>query len=571
MSRFACRCAALGAALALCAAALPAQAQTPLLSGLGGPRDYGTACLAPNDDGSSASIDLTPAFPAGLRFFTRSHMTAFVNTNGNITFSEPLPTFTPEAFPVADQPMIAPYWGDVDIRDVDGTCMGSAGLTCTVCEPCHNPTENGVWWHLEPGLMVVTWDQVGYYDCATDLRMNFQLLITAAEGCGGSGDFDVEFRYNTCEWHTGDASGGLGGVCDPMPIFTTCTPAQAGFDAGNLVDFVEIMGSRTDTIHTSLCTGSNVGEPGVWRFQIRSGTVVCPDAGDPCDTGMEGVCASGATQCVGGGTACQPIVDASEEVCDSLDNDCDGMVDDGDDICTGLLQECVRGVCVDLCFEGGCGEGQVCNADNQCVDAGCESVECGVGERCVGGSCVDACSGIICPEPQSCFAGRCQDLCMDLACDDCTVCEDGACVERCSFTGCDSGQTCLDDGRCVDVGCEEMVCPRGETCVGGSCQDSCIGAVCPPTEECILGTCQPTRELPDGGVPGLDAGPRSDGGAMDAGGGDAAFCPPGVDCTGGRDDEGCGCAAPGALPGAPAGGLAALGLLLLGLRLRRRR
>ncbi len=128
--------------------------------------NYGTECLSPNDDGSSAAIDLTPAFPSGLRFFDQTHTTAYVNTNGNITFAGSLSTFTPNAFPVADQPMIAPYWGDVDIRRLtSGTCQGSIGLTCTVCAPCHNPTENGVWWHLEAGRMIVTWDRVGYYNC----------------------------------------------------------------------------------------------------------------------------------------------------------------------------------------------------------------------------------------------------------------------------------------------------------------------------------------------------------------------------------------------------------------------
>ena len=40
-----------------------AQAVVPLLTGFGGTRDYGTSCLSPNDDGSSALVDLTPAFP----------------------------------------------------------------------------------------------------------------------------------------------------------------------------------------------------------------------------------------------------------------------------------------------------------------------------------------------------------------------------------------------------------------------------------------------------------------------------------------------------------------------------
>ena len=46
-------------------------------------------------------------------------------------------------------------------------------------------------------------------------RMSFQLILTNANGCG-SGDFDVEFRYNRCEWDTGTASGdeNANGVCD---------------------------------------------------------------------------------------------------------------------------------------------------------------------------------------------------------------------------------------------------------------------------------------------------------------------------------------------------------------------
>ena len=49
------------------------QAQPELLDGFGGPVDYGTECLSPNDDGSSAAIDLTAAFPGGLEFFGRRH------------------------------------------------------------------------------------------------------------------------------------------------------------------------------------------------------------------------------------------------------------------------------------------------------------------------------------------------------------------------------------------------------------------------------------------------------------------------------------------------------------------
>src|SRR5690606_21503131 len=160
----------------------------------------GGDCLSPNDDGSSVAIPLAPAFPLGLEFFGERHTVMYVNTNGNITFNGSLSQFTPSAFPVANRPMIAPYWGDIDIRGDE--CSGVGGA-----EGCESPSDNGVWWHLEPGRVVVTWDEVGYYSCNDGTKMSFQLVLTEARYCGVDGDFDVEFRYNRCEWEVGGASG----------------------------------------------------------------------------------------------------------------------------------------------------------------------------------------------------------------------------------------------------------------------------------------------------------------------------------------------------------------------------
>lgn len=564
------RCRALAPlALALVLAApTAASAQASLVSGFGGVVGYGTQCLSRNDDGSSAPIDITPFFPAGLRFFDQTHTSVYVNTNGNITFSGRVSTYTPTSFPIAAQPMIAPFWGDVDIRNYPSSCMGSAGVTCTVCTPCHNPTENGVWWHLEPGRMIVTWDRVGHYSCENGERNSFQLILTAVAGCGGAGDFDVEFRYNRCEWEAGSASGDTNdnGICDPGE--STCTPAQAGFDAGNTTDFVSIMGSLMTGIHTNLCSNSNVGMPGVWQFQIRGGAIQCPDAGDACDTGMVGVCAAGRTNCVGMGTECVQEVESAPERCDALDNDCDGMVDEGDMVC-GADEVCEMGNCLAACFELGCPAGETCLPSGRCVDAMCVDVTCPEGQRCEMGACVGACDGVVCPVPLACRGGRCVDPCAGLTCDDCTICDDGTCILSCEYEPCMSGETCQMDGSCLEDACVGVTCPAGEYCMGGSCVDSCAGAVCPDGEMCEMGMCVP-EVIPDAGPPPTpDAGPPAEdagtGGPMDAGvemdAGDGRAPPdvtPGCDCTVKRDTH-----------RSPIG--LGLGVVLLGLLAYRRR
>jgi MYXO-CTERM domain-containing protein len=565
-------------AVSLCFAALlhagSAHAQASLINGLGGTAGYGTQCLGMNDDGSSNSIDITPYFPGGLRFFTGTHTALFVNTNGNITFSGALPTFTPNAFPVADRPMIAPYWADVDTRPACDcgffgcTCSGPGNGVAVMGPPCDNPTENGVWWHLQaatataPARAIFTWDRVGYFARHTDQRMNFQLVLTQAnDGCGGAGagtDFEVEFRFNRCEWETGDASGGSEGFGG--------TEAQSGFDAGNRVDFVEIMGSRNAGIARRLCTESNVGEPGIWRFFVVGGVVMCPDAGMACTVpGAMGVCAVGRTNCVGGGTECVPNVTATAERCDNLDNDCDGMVDDDGDLLCPVGQACRDGTCLDSCFELGCPDGQVClEDDGRCIDAACETVTCPEGERCEAGSCVNACAGVVCPYPQTCSGGVCTDLCEGLTCDDCTICVEGACVPPCPTTPCGSGESCQADGRCVDMACDGVTCPAGERCTAGSCVSLCEGVVCPDLMVCQSGQCVTVMQIDAGPPPMPDAGmivlPDA-GSAIDAGGADAGR-------RGGLGAPGCACRA-SASSRVSIAWLAPLALVLV-LRRRRR-
>lgn len=217
----------------------------------GGVSGYGTQSLFANDDGSSARLNL----PFEIRWFDQAYSTFFLNNNGNITFNTSLGSYTPDPFPISGQPMLAPYWADVDTR-------GSSSAAAA----------NKVWYASpDSSTLIVTWDQVGYYASHTDKVNSFQLVLYKTDA---SGSFDAEFRYKELTWTTGDASngsGGLGGV-----------PAQAGWDAGDRANYQVLPGSRTSGV-LDLVNSSNVAAdtPGLWRFSFINGALPGQTAENP--------------------------------------------------------------------------------------------------------------------------------------------------------------------------------------------------------------------------------------------------------------------------------------------------
>ncbi len=260
-----------GACLALAAllSASISSAQTAtLLNGYGGPAGFGVDAVPRGDDLSSPEIPLTTTFPGGITLNGQNFTSVYVNINGNLSFGNLLSAYTPTAFPGATVPIVAAWWADVDTRLID------AGAET-----------DGIYWHLESGLMVATWYNVGYFDQHRDRLNSFQIILRTATGTGsGRGDVDIEFRYNRCEWTTGDASGGDGGLGG--------TIAGGGYDftavlGGSPTAFSVLPGSLTSAV-VNLCTDSNIGSPGVWSLRIRSGVVTycgngTVDPGEACD------------------------------------------------------------------------------------------------------------------------------------------------------------------------------------------------------------------------------------------------------------------------------------------------
>ncbi|CAB9494456.1 nidogen-like domain-containing protein [Alteromonas macleodii] len=231
------------AALAFSVSSTSANASV-LLSGWEGSTEsgFGSLAMERNDDGSSGPIVFNTyealGFDSGVNFFGTSYDRFFINNNGNITFNSAVSSYTPVPFPNTNQPMIAPFWGDVD----------------TSCDDCGevfigSPNED---------TLVVTWNDVGYFASNSNPTNTFQLVLIDREDTG-AGNFDVEFRYEDIGWTSGEASDGV--------------PAQAGYDAGDGENFFTVPGSQTAAIADIDESNSNTGTPGIWKFAIRDGVL----------------------------------------------------------------------------------------------------------------------------------------------------------------------------------------------------------------------------------------------------------------------------------------------------------
>ena len=107
--------------------------------------------MAPNDDGSTASIPL----PFSFNFYGTNYTSLFINNNGNVSFGTSYGTFTASGFPASTYIMLAPFWADVDTR--------GAGV---------------VSYKITPTSIIVKWDTVGYYSTMTD-KYDYTLIFEA--------------------------------------------------------------------------------------------------------------------------------------------------------------------------------------------------------------------------------------------------------------------------------------------------------------------------------------------------------------------------------------------------------
>jgi Nidogen-like/PEP-CTERM motif len=219
--------------------------------------------LPANDDGSTGLVNL--GFTANIN--GTNYTQTYVNNNGNVTFNNPLSTFTPSAISSGSfGPIIAPFFADVDTR--------AAGS---------DPVRYGTGTLGGNAVFGVNYINVGVFS-AQSIFNTFQLILTSRADTG-AGNFDIQFNYDRIVWEAGTASGapngGLGGT-SALAGYWTSASSNATLP-GSLVNgaLLDSGPAGTSLIRNSL--NSNI--LGQYNFQVRGGVVINPPTGSVPEPG----------------------------------------------------------------------------------------------------------------------------------------------------------------------------------------------------------------------------------------------------------------------------------------------
>jgi len=131
-----------------------------------------------NDDGF---MSLSLGF--NVTFFGTTYNSLYINNNGNVSFGAGIAAYVPDGPTGASQPIISPFFSDVDTRN-----LGS-GV---------------VYYNLSSDQLIVTWDQVGYYNQHADLLDSFQLVLRSDGYTVPTGEGSIGFFYETMGWSAAD-------------------------------------------------------------------------------------------------------------------------------------------------------------------------------------------------------------------------------------------------------------------------------------------------------------------------------------------------------------------------------
>lgn len=133
-----------------------------------------------NDDGY-ASVNLG----FNVTFFGHTYNSLFINNNGNVSFGSGISAYVPTGPTGASAPVISPFFGDVDTRGAN------SGV---------------VHYNLSANQLIVTWDNVGYFNSHDDRLASFQLVLRGDNYVVPVGEGEIGFFYKNMGWLGTDTS-----------------------------------------------------------------------------------------------------------------------------------------------------------------------------------------------------------------------------------------------------------------------------------------------------------------------------------------------------------------------------
>jgi len=134
-----------------------------------------------NDDGYSL---LNLGF--SINYFGQNYSSLYINNNGNVSFGAGISDYVPVGPTGAAAPVISPFFSDVDTR----------ALTSGVV-------------HVRTDIadeVIVTWDNVGYYNTHGTPLNSFQLVLRSASYNIPVGEGAIGFFYRDMGWERTDTS-----------------------------------------------------------------------------------------------------------------------------------------------------------------------------------------------------------------------------------------------------------------------------------------------------------------------------------------------------------------------------
>lgn len=191
-------------------------------------------------DDCNVAVSLTGVFPEGVRLGATTYTQMYIGSNGYVTFGHGNSGYSPTGIAGYSQgPIIAPQFDDLD------------------------PSKGGdIYYNQDAGAghVVATWQGVAPYSSPVSGsgENTFQVILRTISG--DPTDFQIEIRYIALNWAR---SGNIGGW------------PTAGWSVGDQLIYAELPESGQSTFR-NLQSGSNVGSPGIYRWDVIGGIVQGP-------------------------------------------------------------------------------------------------------------------------------------------------------------------------------------------------------------------------------------------------------------------------------------------------------